>query len=881
MHRCVARFSPLTRRVSEVFFPLPSVMEAGAFTKMMNRTGRRLEQVTVSELSRQSPGLRSSSFDAEVTAQAQQQWKGLTELRLRDVESVIQEKYQLQNKLLITCLVPYQLAVNIILARMPPSARQECVQELREEEDALSRRAKAKPHKWIQWREDDIYVSTGLRYLQRAYRVQKPRIPVFTILGHSGHGKTALLAALMNPPGVPCEPDHHTQRIKAVTTAHPHDSRDLFTFLDNPGLRLFVETRFHSVLMADYALLVISVTDGVQSQTHEAIKVVLNVDKPIIVVLTKLDLFSDTLSANNAIQATLSNLKNAGLDVSLVRHRRENQSAGKARTTSTQLSPESSTPGSEELKALWSPLKELDPSFTGSRRQPVLNPRRRCLGVCVSSRSRVGIDLLWSVLRECRSANPPLCWSDSANWREQNGAVQAVVVESSKHLLYEEALSPGREAQRLLSRLDAVREKQQRTWESKSAILQGLSLMKTRERRATGRNRTSSSLLVITVIVKEGCVQKGMHFVADQAEGEVQYLMDFNGNPVERAVPGMVVTIVDADSNSGCPGAAIHLLSTSDRAARRRIHAYRQILQWYVECFPSKLFYLRPRGMDTSFAHLGDYGQLKITDSLEYQLLYGPPPAPPAAQGALPGQDNLSPQEESLGKFLADVNARDEAKTQAESDESLVSVHTPDSARPMFVSPVPARVLESTWRSMQRMKQFSSQEEYEKHLSQCLHLGVVLRVDSWHSARMLYRELPRLGTEKVNFQVLGVRFGCLEAEDFFFFGQTAKIIVCYRTPLAASAEIDTYITANDTWVIQTEHIADVIAFLKWCAVEAHKEQARSDETKENDAEGRHYVVVGQGDRSGAAVQTDGSGQRNGAKGRRLLAFTPPDSGGGE
>lgn len=72
-------------------------------------------------------------------------------------------------------------------------------------------------------------------------------------------------------------------------------------------------------------------------------------------------------------------------------------------------------------------------------------------------------------------------------------------------------------------------------------------------RRARAINRTSTFTLVINAIVTHGAMTCGMHFVADQAEGCVEYLLDHNGQQLTCATPGMAITIIDTHNCSGLP----------------------------------------------------------------------------------------------------------------------------------------------------------------------------------------------------------------------------------------------------------------------------------------------------------------------------------------
>ncbi|KAK7195607.1 translation initiation factor IF-2 [Novymonas esmeraldas] len=872
--------------VRTALFLLPSVLDSKSFARLVNRQGAKLEHLLVERIVGASPHLRSHAFLDRARQQARELCSALVTLRREDVEHVIAQKHKLTDDRLVTCLVPYQLAANILLSRLPPEIRAESVQELKAEEEARQRGSAVVPHRWIQWHEADVYTSTGRAYLERVSTRLLPRIPVFAVMGHVNHGKTTLLDALQGSRVVAEEPHHITQSIRAFTIPRPGADDDLFTFIDTPGHSIFVETRFHVHFVADFIVLVVSVVEGIQSQTHEAIKVALNVDRPVIVVLNKLDLFSDAFSAEKAVQRTLVELHSIGLDVRLLQREADVEVLeAEASTAGCHVGGAGSSLAATRPHAeFFSPMKKVDPAYKGSMRHPQVRLLRKSYGVCISASKGTRIPLLWRILQLCRGCAPPLCRSCTVGHTEHNAAVQAIVLESSKHLFDEEGFRLSRGRQRIQRTIDRKEQRRTSEFERLSPRSRLNSSVHSAWSQATRENRTSTPSLVITAIVREGVVTEGMHFVADQAEGQVHALVDYWGNRIEKAFPGMAVTLIDKKSRSGCPGAGVHVLSMTDLASRVRVQAYRQMLQWYVEVFTSKLHYLRPRGLDASFAHLGDYGQIGIDDSLECQLLYGPPQKSMSGQRrpeALP--PGASACDESIGAYLAEKNR--ESESSALQVSSAASVALPDGTTKRVAQGIVGKdteeVLQAMWQSAQLRRQLTSQKEYEEHIAQCVQVGVLIKVDSWHTARMLHREISRLGTRRVFFQVVGARFGPLQVSDILFFMQAIKIIVCFRTPMAASSDLDSYIENGNLWVLQTDHFSDVVLFMKWCAVATHKKKALEgggdDDSIIDDASPRPQIVVqsAKSEASGAAA-----GQSSARK-QRLLLYDDADTDDGD
>lgn len=321
MRRSCLIFTPARHRA---FFPLPCVTDAPLFVGLVRKRAAELESCLLKQALANASGLQSRAFEKDAREQARAKCAALSTLRVREVEEAIFEKYGLTDERAVTCLVPYQLGANIILSRLPGDIRAEAIAELKSEEEALKKQGADKRivgaarNKWIGWFEQDLYLADGTNYLKRIDSRRKDRVPIFAVMGHVNHGKTTLLDALQDSGVAETEAHGITQTVRAFTTTHPQRRSELFTFMDVPGHKVFVETRFHAQRAADCLLLVLSVTEGIQSQTHEAVKVALNLDKPIIVVFNKLDQLSDPFTAQQRVQGLLRELSVIGLDVTIV-----------------------------------------------------------------------------------------------------------------------------------------------------------------------------------------------------------------------------------------------------------------------------------------------------------------------------------------------------------------------------------------------------------------------------------------------------------------------------------------------------------------------------------------------------------------------------------
>src|SRR5206468_1201512 len=111
------------------------------------------------------------------------------------------------------------------------------------------------------------------------------------VLGHVDHGKTSLLDAIRQTNIASREHGGITQKIGASTIEVMHDGKkQRITFIDTPGHEAFTQMRGRGAQVADIALLIVAVDDGVMPQTKESIQIIKKANIPFIVVLTKIDL---------------------------------------------------------------------------------------------------------------------------------------------------------------------------------------------------------------------------------------------------------------------------------------------------------------------------------------------------------------------------------------------------------------------------------------------------------------------------------------------------------------------------------------------------------------------------------------------------------------
>lgn len=121
--------------------------------------------------------------------------------------------------------------------------------------------------------------------------------PVVVVLGHVDHGKTSLLDCIRKTNVVAKEAGGITQRIGAYQVKLRTQNSELrtITFIDTPGHETFTQMRSRGAKVADLAVLVVAVDDGVMPQTKESIKYIKKAKIPFLVAINKIDLTGASL----------------------------------------------------------------------------------------------------------------------------------------------------------------------------------------------------------------------------------------------------------------------------------------------------------------------------------------------------------------------------------------------------------------------------------------------------------------------------------------------------------------------------------------------------------------------------------------------------------
>ncbi len=129
------------------------------------------------------------------------------------------------------------------------------------------------------------------------------RQPIVSVLGHVDHGKTSLLDRIRGSAVVQREAGLITQHIGATEVPIEHIykvCRPLIgdrkfnvpglLFIDTPGHQSFTSLRARGGALADLAVLVIDINEGLKPQTLESITILKRFKTPFIIAMNKIDL---------------------------------------------------------------------------------------------------------------------------------------------------------------------------------------------------------------------------------------------------------------------------------------------------------------------------------------------------------------------------------------------------------------------------------------------------------------------------------------------------------------------------------------------------------------------------------------------------------------
>ncbi len=142
--------------------------------------------------------------------------------------------------------------------------------------------------------------------MEKKLETGKLRQPIVTVVGHVDHGKTSLLDYFRGSSVQEGEAGGITQKISY--TKYPLEQikkscplieskgakLDIpgFLFIDTPGHAAFTNLRKRGGSLADLAILVVSIKDGIKPQTAEVLQILKAYKTPFLIALNKIDTIS-------------------------------------------------------------------------------------------------------------------------------------------------------------------------------------------------------------------------------------------------------------------------------------------------------------------------------------------------------------------------------------------------------------------------------------------------------------------------------------------------------------------------------------------------------------------------------------------------------------
>ena len=149
--------------------------------------------------------------------------------------------------------------------------------------------------------------------------MEKIRQPIITVCGHVDHGKTSILDCLRSTCVQEGEAGGITQKISF--TSYPMEQLKKtcplieqsgiklnipgFLLIDTPGHAAFTNLRKRGGALADLAVLVIDINEGIKPQTAEVIKILKMNKTPFVIAMNKIDNISGWLKKSGGIKEVL------------------------------------------------------------------------------------------------------------------------------------------------------------------------------------------------------------------------------------------------------------------------------------------------------------------------------------------------------------------------------------------------------------------------------------------------------------------------------------------------------------------------------------------------------------------------------------------------
>ena len=157
----------------------------------------------------------------------------------------------------------------------------------------------------------------------------KLRQPIVTVCGHVDHGKTSILDYFRGSSLQEFEAGGITQKISftsypksQIEKAFPQiEKKGIkleipgFLFIDTPGHAAFTNLRKRGGSLADLAILVIDINEGIKPQTSEVIQILKANRTPFVIALNKIDNISSWRTNKNPEISLQKNIESQSLNV--------------------------------------------------------------------------------------------------------------------------------------------------------------------------------------------------------------------------------------------------------------------------------------------------------------------------------------------------------------------------------------------------------------------------------------------------------------------------------------------------------------------------------------------------------------------------------------
>ncbi len=148
----------------------------------------------------------------------------------------------------------------------------------------------------------------------------KIRQPIVTVAGHVDHGKTTILDSIRGTCIVEKEAGKITQKISFTMVPSEIIEKNCkslltkynikveipgFLFIDTPGHAAFTNLRKRGGALADLAILVVDINEGIMEQTKESIEVLKASKVPFIIALNKIDAITGWTKKSENLQESI------------------------------------------------------------------------------------------------------------------------------------------------------------------------------------------------------------------------------------------------------------------------------------------------------------------------------------------------------------------------------------------------------------------------------------------------------------------------------------------------------------------------------------------------------------------------------------------------